>query len=586
MKRVMDFFSAVFGEIEDAYLSIWSDIDKKSSWFKDIEQAAKHASDLDKPKKGNIYFGIGLAPKPKKASERTTSNEIVAIPGFWADIDVDHPEIDNKEKRRFKSMDQAVAFAENIFPPELKPSILVFSGHGLQAYWLFKEPWTFDSAKERRDAQAKSKAFHETVWAKGKERGVDIDKTPDFARVFRVPLTHNVKATPVKAEVLRHHSDQRFNPTDFDEFLLEPSEIPTNEPGISDYSKNIYGLILSENNRLPDKFIEGMSSLDPKFELTWNRKRKDLRDQSLSEYDMSLANQCMSAGVEPQLIADLILAFRQRHAGRPEDIKKALRMNYINHTLLKAEEYYGDQKADHKADELLYQYNQHNVKPKEVNKPQHSETIQVLRQALKIPIARIVRYTGDNPKFQLEFDDGSEVVIGGADQLVEQGKLRRHIVDHCLIYLPKFKSEKWDKYANLIIKAVETVETGPETRRKFHIKELVQRFLDSQNAIKDWRTAYMTRRPFVKGERVYVFFDEMRSWINMNSEPIGTKDLGTILKGLGGDSQIITFEAGKKLRAYDVTEVVGFKGVTKDDAGAKVLQFAEATHDSTKASQI
>ena len=65
---------------------------------------------------------------------------------------------------------------------------------------------------------------------------------------------------------------------------------------------------------VPDKFQQLLCETF-KFRLSWERRRPDLRDQTLSGYEMSLASIAANAGWSAQDICDLLVAFREKERG-------------------------------------------------------------------------------------------------------------------------------------------------------------------------------------------------------------------------------------------------------------------------------
>jgi hypothetical protein len=66
---------------------------------------------------------------------------------------------------------------------------------------------------------------------------------------------------------------------------------------------------------LPDKF-SALLRHNPHFRLSWERRRPDLRDQTVSGYEMSLGSIAANAGWIAQEICDLLVAFREKEAGQ------------------------------------------------------------------------------------------------------------------------------------------------------------------------------------------------------------------------------------------------------------------------------
>ena len=85
---------------------------------------------------------------------------------------------------------------------------------------------------------------------------------------------------------------------------------------------------------------------DGTFKDTFSKQRRDMRDQSLSAYDQSLADQAVGFGWADQEIVDLLIAFR-RAQGKPK-----LRRDYFVMTLTKARRAMQAQEADDRIEEL------------------------------------------------------------------------------------------------------------------------------------------------------------------------------------------------------------------------------------------
>lgn len=88
-------------------------------------------------------------------------------------------------------------------------------------------------------------------------------------------------------------------------------------------------LILDPNAAPPADKLDVLLK-DRDFARTWKHKRDDL--PSLSEYDLSLTGFAYRAGWTDQQIANLIIASRRQY-GTHDELKKALRQDYIKRTL-------------------------------------------------------------------------------------------------------------------------------------------------------------------------------------------------------------------------------------------------------------
>jgi hypothetical protein len=178
----------------------------------DLSKAAETAEELGR--RGDVYFGLGLHPEGLGPYERGQAEGVIAIPGLWADIDVEG------EAHKGKNLPPAGEDAMKVigeFP--LSPTLVLHSGHGLQVWWVFKELWVFDGEAERKKAQNLSRCFQATLKAEAKEHGWGMDGTHDISRVLRMPGTYNHKLEPVEVRVLRYNEDSRYAPQDFEPYL-------------------------------------------------------------------------------------------------------------------------------------------------------------------------------------------------------------------------------------------------------------------------------------------------------------------------------------------------------------------------------
>ena len=205
--NTQDFLEVVFGSADESlFAHLWTLPDKKTYSFSvsDLDGMAEKAIQLSEEDK-EVYVCVGLTDSPLPASSRTSRANVAAIPGLWADIDIRH------DAHKSKHLPETIEEAKAIIPPQFPPSLLVHSGHGLQVWWVYREPDAPDGLCERLQAVMRGKAtLH----------GWTLDATHDAARVLRVPGTVNHKSKPVPVQVLEE-SDIRYNPENFDDVLPE-----------------------------------------------------------------------------------------------------------------------------------------------------------------------------------------------------------------------------------------------------------------------------------------------------------------------------------------------------------------------------
>jgi hypothetical protein len=310
------FLKTLFGEAiaPDRQLGIFTLPGKRAQHFASLEAAAVHAAAEATTK--DVYFGVGLATG--RFHVRNCTEDIVAIPGLWADLDCTAP------WRADKPLPRDLADARRVIDAlPIPPSLLVDSGHGLHAYWLFNEPWIFEGADDRKRAGEISKGWHGLICAKASALGWKFENVGDLARLLRLPGTLNQSkgGEPVAVRVIEEHPERRYEPEDFDAFSM--AEIPV-AAGVSD------ALALRVDAEPPaDKFV-ALHTACRTFAQAWNRQRADLDDQSQSAYDLSLADIAALNGWHDQEIANLLIASRRKHGDRPD---KALRHDYVAKTI-------------------------------------------------------------------------------------------------------------------------------------------------------------------------------------------------------------------------------------------------------------
>jgi len=182
---IYEFYNELFNEKpENHWIYLWEkDNNKKTTtWYKNTEELAGDTID-----KAEIFFGTGSTEKKGGVGTRIKSKDIDGLGFFHLDID-----IGKKNKKRIPdTLKEAIDIANTAFTP----SVLVHSGHGIHAYYLFDEYLTSD-LKEVEKLHARFQSFHE------KQSGFAIDHTHDLARVLRCPFTMNKKSKPKKTYII------------------------------------------------------------------------------------------------------------------------------------------------------------------------------------------------------------------------------------------------------------------------------------------------------------------------------------------------------------------------------------------------
>jgi len=295
-KQVKEFFQALFEGME-GYIEI-RPIDCKKNpvkqYFYSITDIncliADLASDgLSYFKDTNVYFGV--CPRRERKGKEENVGQLNSL---WIDLDC------KTMKEKLKALKKLEHF-------EFPPSIIVSSGNGLHCYWLLSKPYPIRTNKEKLNAKG---------YVKGLTLALHGDSTFDLSRVLRVPGTKNLKNpdNPLPVEILEFNTSRRYELSKFEQYKVDVEEVRGEIEVIPD--------------KIPDGFWRALEEKE-KLRATWEGKRPDLKDQSRSAYDISLADLSASYGFSKDQIAAILTA-------APYNEKKRLTRKYLSHTIAKA----------------------------------------------------------------------------------------------------------------------------------------------------------------------------------------------------------------------------------------------------------
>jgi hypothetical protein len=183
----------------ESFLLVWTkdQEEMRSTWFPatQIERAATFASE----QRCDTYFGAALSPKNFGPKRRCPAEKAAGVLGVWADVDIRGEA--HKEKALPETREQSDELANSL---GISPTVLVDSGHGLQPWWLFNEPWIFADDDERDRGRQLVEQFQAALRKSATAAGWELDPTHDLARVMRLPGTTNCKIAghPVPVRIL------------------------------------------------------------------------------------------------------------------------------------------------------------------------------------------------------------------------------------------------------------------------------------------------------------------------------------------------------------------------------------------------
>ena len=345
----------------------------------------------------DVYTGVGIANRNRArftTQKRLTEEEVGGLAGMWADIDWAHPV--HRKPNLPPSLEQAM---ETLEGAQFEPTLLVNSGHGLQAWWLFETPWMFHTPEDQELGRRAAQWWHQHINGLYTARGWTTDSVFNLDRIMRLPGTWNNRVPGERrpVEIIRETA-RRYTPQDFLDLTPEDFQTSTPPPGRTGPRKQGQnrravngnggnggngGLELDPEAVPPLLKLDALRKANLKFRRSWEQDRKDMADQSPSAYDLSMATMAMQAGWSDQEVVNLIICWRRKH---DHDLK--LRENYYVVTIEKAKEPIEIAQAEEQLNEALL------LSPEDLPEVL-KETLETL---FRVDIIRIVKYMGDPPQ--------------------------------------------------------------------------------------------------------------------------------------------------------------------------------------------
>lgn len=304
---VSDFLTELWTSKPPGSVLVWRLRERKSNWL-------RYFTKLDVEGERDVYTGVGLASRSYGPHRRCPRSEVIGIPGLWADIDWNERRI--LRHNTHPSVDAAFETAYLL----AEPTLLVYTGFGFQAWWLFEGgPWRFRTYGEQRHAARLAAQWQALLRSRC---GYPLDYTHDLARVLRLPTSLNGKRPhrPQPVEVVergpRHERDELA------EIAAQAGEI---DPG---YSIGAGTTVVTLRNPVDFdvQIAEELMRRSSMFARTWRHERSEL--PSMSEHDMALGSIAALAGASDQQIADVITAHRAFYRS-----PKGQRQDYLKRTI-------------------------------------------------------------------------------------------------------------------------------------------------------------------------------------------------------------------------------------------------------------
>lgn len=547
---------------EEQYILIWTLQDKRSHWFQSIDAAGQFAAAVTGM---DVYVGMGLSAQDNGPARRSKSEEVSGICGIGADLDL------KSEAHGTKPLPATLADALSILPPLMAPTIIVATGNGVHAWWLFKEPLIFDSDEERAEAARVVARWHTMLRVWSSARGWVYDRLSDLARVLRVPGTQNLKDPANPKDVTVHSATERFyNLSDFEEYLDEIGiPDPEEEERAARQWKERFAdkpVAINPDARIPQELLDTWmdpEKVDPqtamRFRNTWNRQRHDLTDQSGSGYDLALACFGIDAGLSEQQIVDLILHHRAIHK-----MRHRTRLDYYQRTIAKAEKRTGaaaavtalpgdlagpaapsttgpvaPQGAPVAPEEQ--QATADTTLPPGAPDPEVRRALlcQRVSQGLTIPVLRLVKITGKEPQYRMELADGQKIDFPNVNKLIAYESVRSAIAATVGRIIPKIKAKQWELLSQTMLDACIVVDGTEEMEWEGAARMYLQHYLAETGFIPsiEGQRLQEQRRPMVIDGKITVCASDLQTYVNKTTfQTLSVKAVAGMLSALGATS--------------------------------------------------
>jgi hypothetical protein len=541
MSHIVRFFNLMFPDYlltdEHLKISVWCHPSSRTKWFESKPEANEYCESVNG--KENCYFGLGMIrdiPKQGRGKE----SDVMALTSMYIDVDVDDGTVKRgKAERLPKTIKEAKRILDAIGLP---PSILVFSGHGYQAYWLFKEPLLFEIEADRQSAKMMMRAWNSTARACAASIGYTIDSTFDLARVFRVPGTMNMKGKqPIQSMIVepeQNDSNIRYYiPDDFEQLFIPDAlkEFPQPE---SLNRVEVSPVRPISQDSIPDIIMVACEN-DSRFKKTWERKRTDFSkgDTSASAYDMAITSFLVRAGALDQVIADAIYHWRKKHG---EDTKKLLRRDYLMKMISKVR---SSLKAEVAVADLssaaLDQEPQKTVPESDQTNEQKEERKKLMKDiccATGVPIVRIVKHGRENSMYSFELSNNLDVSIGVITDLLNPDKVRARIADATGVVMRTFKKHIWNDMVAVILRCASLVENISSSRSGM-LNEWLTSYLSQSHISFDEDQiglSVMEMDPYVRGDMLFVHGPTLLRFVRLQTgENIKSSDMADMFRVVG-----------------------------------------------------
>lgn len=558
---IRSFYEALYGEEgidEENNLVLWTPGKVSNDWCRSLPEAVERTA--KRADRSDAYF-VACLQSPEAMREEAARREEDAdigrrrgysqsaslLPALWLDLDYGR---EGHEKKNLPPTERHAQLIVDGMPAP--PSIVIRTGGGLHAWWLLLDPLELNTDADRKRARALTYGW--SMIAKGlcAERGWAMDSVYDLARVMRVPGTLNRKkeygkeGRPVR--VLKLDADIRHDVDGLEVFLPTDAEPP--RMSSETVTLDGYKFSLDPNAEPPVDKLMGLCDLEADFKRTWERQRdKDLPSQS--EYDLALATRAAGVGWSDQEIVNLLIAHRRKHR-QPEKLRHdyyAARLALVRQQAPDISD--GLEQLTEIGTEISAGVNIPDDRRNEIK--DHMSNLMALPVGSEIE--RIEKYPGDPPTYALLTAKG-RITLGTVACITNAQQFRNAVASATGHLISRFKGVAWDKVAQAVLHAAETVDLGDEVSVDGEVGAWLMSYLEDEPPDVGIVEGCESRVPFNHSGAVLIFLQAFRSFLRMNLDiRVDPRDLALRMRQAGVRRRRVSYREAGKVSSRSVYEV-------------------------------
>ena len=476
MRKATEFLSELFGsESQNAsqhQIGIFTLPAKAGGFFSCAREAVNWARKYGDS--GNVYFRTCTVQRDVSAllgpGERGAAAQSSAMCAVWADIDFGG----DGAKKKYPPGEAAAMDVIARLGPHLRPTVIIHSGHGLQAWWFFDEMVELGDGEgcvSVADAGGLAAGWVNLIRMHASAAGGwTVDSVGDLARVMRLPGFVNRKREPhVPVRILEADYSRRYSMRALQEEVM--GAVAAETAVVAGVTDGVSVGAVDENSRADEEKKIRLFQFEPLCADSYFRKRSDKPGWSDSEYDMSLAHYAIHVGRWSDEEAAKLIIESRRRAGVLDKLFEGGKFSVRKLLLVVAKARKGkpggggggggDDGIDVTASQEAAIRNLVGLEAgggigtsgDGLSGRSREDALALLSQALGVDLRQITKFSGDSHSYMIETGKGrvSGLIV---DDLINQGRFAKRLAETDGVVIPEFKKKEWSRMSQVILDAV------------------------------------------------------------------------------------------------------------------------------------